>query len=84
MLAQALTEQYQQYGNWHFLTQNLTVEQYQQVFECFYRCESSRNRTSGGSGLGLAICYNIAEAHNGIIHAESSSLGGIKIHVEFT
>ncbi|MDC9581257.1 two-component system sensor histidine kinase BaeS [Xenorhabdus sp. PR6a] len=60
----------------------LTAEQYQHVFERFYRCESSRNRASGGSGLGLAICYNIVEAHNGIIHAESSPLGGIKIRVE--
>ncbi|WP_208607553.1 two-component system sensor histidine kinase BaeS [Xenorhabdus thuongxuanensis] len=60
----------------------LTVEQCQHVFERFYRCESSRNRASGGSGLGLAICYNIVEAHDGIIRVESSALGGIKIHVE--
>ncbi|MDC9595585.1 two-component system sensor histidine kinase BaeS [Xenorhabdus anantnagensis] len=59
----------------------LTVEQCQRVFERFYRCESSRNRASGGSGLGLAICYNIVEAHDGIIRAEISPLGGIKIHV---
>ncbi|MDC9593216.1 two-component system sensor histidine kinase BaeS [Xenorhabdus sp. IM139775] len=60
----------------------LTAEQCQHVFERFYRGESSRNRASGGSGLGLAICYNIVEAHNGIILAESSPLGGIKIRVE--
>ncbi|WP_208612555.1 two-component system sensor histidine kinase BaeS [Xenorhabdus vietnamensis] len=60
----------------------LTVEQCRHVFERFYRCESSRNRASGGSGLGLAICYNIVEAHDGIISAEISPLGGIKIHVE--
>ncbi len=60
----------------------LTAEQCQRVFERFYRSESSRNRASGGSGLGLAICYNIVEAHDGIIRAEISPLGGIKIHVE--
>ncbi|WP_092509528.1 two-component system sensor histidine kinase BaeS [Xenorhabdus mauleonii] len=59
-----------------------TIEQCRHVFERFYRCESSRNRTSGGSGLGLAICYNIVEAHDGTIQAERSSLGGIQIHVE--
>ncbi|PHM75215.1 hypothetical protein Xkoz_00231 [Xenorhabdus kozodoii] len=60
----------------------LTTEQCQYVFERFYRCESSRNRASGGSGLGLAICYNIVEAHDGLIRAGSSPLGGIKIYLE--
>ncbi|CDH20600.1 sensory histidine kinase in two-component regulatory system wtih BaeR [Xenorhabdus bovienii str. kraussei Quebec] len=68
--------------DWQDSAPGLTVEQCQQIFERFYRCESSRNRASGGSGLGLAICYNIVEAHDGIIYAERSPLGGLKIHVE--
>ncbi len=68
--------------NWQDSAPGLTAEQCQRIFERFYRCESSRNRASGGSGLGLAICYNIIEAHNGLIYAEISPLGGIQIHIE--
>ncbi|WP_312664631.1 two-component system sensor histidine kinase BaeS [Pantoea sp. CTOTU49201] len=50
-----------------------------QLFERFFRAESSRNRASGGSGLGLAICKNIAEAHDGSISADHSDLGGLQI-----
>ena len=49
------------------------------LFERFYRVESSRNRASGGSGLGLAISHNIILAHHGVIHAESSPLGGLRV-----
>jgi signal transduction histidine kinase len=51
------------------------------VFERLYRVESSRNRETGGSGLGLAICKGLTRAHDGDIHAEKSTLGGLKIVV---
>jgi two-component system sensor histidine kinase BaeS len=54
-----------------------------QLFDRFYRVESSRNRHHGGAGLGLAICSNIVEAHNGTIQAQSSPLKGLAIHIEF-
>jgi len=59
----------------------ITDEQREQIFERFYRAESSRNRASGGSGLGLAICQNIVAAHEGTIKADHSDAGGLKITV---
>ena len=59
----------------------ITNEQRGQIFERFFRAESSRNRASGGSGLGLAICQNIVEAHDGSIKADHSDAGGLRITV---
>lgn len=59
----------------------VSEEQIGQLFERFYRAESSRSRATGGSGLGLSICKNIAEAHGGHIEAEHSPLGGLLIRV---
>jgi len=52
------------------------------LFDRFYRVENSRNRNHGGAGLGLAICSNIIAAHNGVIKADASALGGLAIHIE--
>lgn len=52
------------------------------LFERFYRCELSRNRSTGGSGLGLAICDGIVKAHNGKIFAAHSDLGGVSVFIE--
>jgi signal transduction histidine kinase len=40
-------------------------ESLEQVFEPFFRLESSRNSTTGGVGLGLGIARDIAQAHGG-------------------
>ncbi len=53
------------------------------LFDRLYRVETSRSRDTGGSGLGLAICQNITDAHQGMISASQSKLGGINIHIEF-
>jgi two-component system sensor histidine kinase BaeS len=50
-----------------------------QLFEPLFRVESARARALGGAGLGLAIARNIVEAHEGSIHAEHSSLGGLTV-----
>jgi two-component sensor histidine kinase len=53
--------------------------QLERLFERFYRPDAGRSRAAGGSGLGLSICKNIVEAHDGLIKAEQSRLGGIAI-----
>lgn len=49
------------------------------LFDPFFRTDQSRQRETGGSGLGLAICKSIVHAHEGVIQADHSSLGGLKI-----
>ena len=46
-------------------------EEFEHVFERFYRVNKSRARESGGTGLGLSICQWIAKAHHGRIELES-------------
>ena len=39
----------------------------EQVFEPFFRLESSRNRDTGGTGLGLTIARDIVQSHGGTL-----------------
>lgn len=52
-----------------------------QLFDRFFRAEQSRSRSLGGSGLGLAICKAIVDDHAGMITAEKSPLGGVRVLV---
>jgi signal transduction histidine kinase len=45
----------------------IAPEALEQVFEPFFRVETSRNRDTGGTGLGLSIARDIAQAHGGTI-----------------
>ncbi len=58
-------------------------EDLKRIYDRLYRIESSRNRETGGAGLGLSICKGIIGMHGGSIHAEHSSLGGLKQTLTF-
>ena len=51
------------------------------IFERFYRIDSSRNRKSGGSGLGLSIVKYLVESHNGRIKIESEMDKGTSVNI---
>ncbi|TFE02356.1 sensor histidine kinase [Jeotgalibacillus salarius] len=46
-----------------------------QLFDRFYRVDTSRNRDTGGTGLGLSIAKEMIEAHHGKISAENTGSG---------
>lgn len=52
-----------------------------ELFERFYRADSSRNSVTGGYGIGLSAAKSIVELHRGKITAFSSSDGVIKLKI---
>ncbi|SEM80596.1 ATP-binding protein [Palleronia pelagia] len=55
--------------------------QLEQVFDPFYRLESSRSRETGGHGLGLSIARTIVRAHGGDITLRNLKGGGLRAAV---
>ena len=56
----------------------IPAESLEQVFEPFFRLESSRNSTTGGVGLGLGIARDIAQAHGGSLVLRNRSPRGLE------
>lgn len=54
----------------------------EQLFEPFYRLESSRNRDHGGTGLGLTIARSIAEQHGGTLILKNGFKKGLECHLD--
>ncbi|MCD8125209.1 MAG: HAMP domain-containing histidine kinase [Lachnospiraceae bacterium] len=49
----------------------LSQDELEHIFEPFYRVDKARSREQGSAGLGLTLCRKIAEAHGGLLTAES-------------
>jgi len=61
----------------------LPEDQFESVFQPFYRTDTARARSKGGTGLGLAIVRQIVEAHGGTVHLRNHpQAGGLWIQVE--
>ena len=52
--------------------EKIPQESLDELFNRFYRVESSRSQHTGGTGLGLAISQSIITLHGGYIYAESN------------
>jgi two-component system sensor histidine kinase MprB len=58
----------------------IAEEDLPRVFDRFYRAASARGLP--GSGLGLAIVRQVAETHNGAVHAVNDPGGGARLTLE--
>jgi signal transduction histidine kinase len=56
----------------------IPADSLEQVFEPFFRLESSRNSATGGTGLGLGIARDIAQAHGGSLVLRNRSPRGLE------
>lgn len=61
----------------------LAADQFESVFQPFYRTDTARARSKGGTGLGLAIVREIVEAHGGTIRlCNHPQTGGLWVRVQ--
>jgi signal transduction histidine kinase len=57
----------------------IPAEYLEQVFEPFFRVESSRNRDTGGTGLGLCIARDVVQSHGGNLSLRNHPDGGLEV-----
>lgn len=67
----------------HVLDQGAGIpdEYKEQVFQPFFRLDSSRSSVTGGSGLGLAIVLQLCQAHGWRVRIEDPAEGGTDVIV---
>ena len=58
-------------------------QQLSNIFERFYRIDSSRNSQTGGYGIGLSVAKAIVTAHNGKITASMMERDALQITAQF-
>lgn len=65
--------------------QGVKKEDFEKIFEPFYRTDDSRSRKTGGTGLGLPIVKSIVKLHNGRVWVDEPTdlQGGFLINIEF-
>lgn len=56
--------------------------QIEEVFEPFFRVETSRSRETGGTGLGLSIARTILRSHGGDITLQNHPNGGLLVRLD--
>ena len=54
-----------------------------ELFDRFYRMDSSRNSTTGGHGIGLSVVKAIALSHKAKISCKSENTKSIKFTIIF-
>lgn len=64
--------------------QGIKPEDYEKIFEPFYRTDESRTRKTGGTGLGLAIVKKIISYHQGKVWVSSPENGesGLVLNIQ--
>ncbi len=55
----------------------IPASELENVFDPFYRVETSRNRETGGVGLGLAVVRSIISGHGGEVTLSNRETGGL-------
>ena len=63
--------------------EGIPEDEFERVFEPFFRREASRNRATGGTGLGLGIARAIAQTHGASLTLARSEAGGLAACVFF-
>jgi two-component system osmolarity sensor histidine kinase EnvZ len=61
----------------------IPAEYREEVFQPFFRLDSSRSSATGGSGLGLAIVAQLCQAHGWPIRIDDNDGNGTAVSLHF-